>query len=191
MLLTADPTKAIKEPYQMVTVNYFATSVQKLYRIGTTGDWLNYNDQPIKVKQDETIYAKGIDQYGNETRVISTYTVNVVDALKLQAYDGNDATYVTEVSNQLMAVDSDMSEKNIIIKSQQNSSSWGGNGTIYVKFLDQNKTIISQYVKGTGTYSDTVLVPANTKWVSCSCITGYSVYHDVSPSYLYEIKVVY
>src|SRR5690606_23043472 len=81
MLLHAYPTKVIKTPYQMVTINYFPTSVQKLYKIGTTGEWLQYQDKEILVKQGETIYAKGVDQYGNETRIVSSYTMNVTNAI--------------------------------------------------------------------------------------------------------------
>jgi hypothetical protein len=68
MLLHADPTKNINQPYQMVTINYFATSFQRLYRIGTTGEWLNYADKPIKLNHGETIYAKGI-------RIAITYII--------------------------------------------------------------------------------------------------------------------
>ncbi|MDF2866377.1 MAG: hypothetical protein K0R72_1195 [Clostridia bacterium] len=143
MLLTADPTKAIKEPYQMVTVNYFPTSVQRLYRIGTTGDWLYYNDQAIKVNQGETIYTKGIDAYENETRKVSSYTSNVIDAILKEAYDGNDST--SEIRNNVdlyMQVDSSMGGKNIRFKGSVMYA------PISLTFLNENKTEISSISRG-------------------------------------------
>ncbi|MNP64311.1 hypothetical protein D3C76_1597950 [compost metagenome] len=92
MLLSADPEKSIRNPYQMISISYFTTSTQRLYKIGSTGEWLNYNDTPIKVEQGQIIYAKGIDKYGNETRITSSYTVNVSNALKNAAYDRNNDT---------------------------------------------------------------------------------------------------
>src|SRR5690606_27665756 len=34
MVLHIDPTKSVRNPYQMITINYHPTSEQKLYRIG-------------------------------------------------------------------------------------------------------------------------------------------------------------
>lgn len=54
---------------------------------------------PIRVNQGQTIYAKGIDQYGNETRIISSHVVHVTNALGPEAYDGNDGTYAYNFSS--------------------------------------------------------------------------------------------
>ncbi len=186
MLLHADPTKAIRTPYQMVTINYFPTSVQRLYRIGTTGDWKTYNDQPVKVNQGETIYAKGIDQYGNETRVISSYTANVTDALGTAAYDGSDSTYISVITDQYMLVDSSMEGKNIRIY-------WTAGYTgvaieSYIYYLDENKQVISSIsTDNKNGVSQVYKVPSKTVWIRVNLGVGSVVsYHGK----LYEITPI-
>ncbi len=102
----------------MVTINYFPTSVQRLYKIGGTGEWLSYKDQPVKVNQGQTIYAKGIDQHGNETRVISQHIASVGDAIGAAAYDGDNNTYhiINEKQTHYINIDSSMQGKNVKIK---------------------------------------------------------------------------
>jgi len=58
-------------------------------------EWLNYQDLPIWVDQRQTIYRKGIDQYWNETQIVSSYTYYVADAVGPLAYDGNSSTYAS------------------------------------------------------------------------------------------------
>jgi hypothetical protein len=178
MVLSADPTRDVREPYQMVTVNYFPTSVQRLYRIGATGDWLNYNDQPIKILQGQTIYTKGIDQSGIETRIVSSYTATMNDALGAAAYDKNDSTYISGGNNQLMAVDSNMIGKKMRIKWYSYSWQW----TISFSFLNESKQVINTYSKTGGTFDEIYTVPDNTKWIS---VTSSSANY----TYLYEIGI--
>ena len=178
MLLTADTTKVIRNSYQMIAIDYFPTSVQRLYRIGTTGVWLNYQDQPIKVNQDQTIYTKGIDQYGNETRIISSYTVNIVDALKKDAFDNSDASYVTDVTNQYIQVDSNMQGKNIRVRWYSYSTSY----VMYIRFLDENRQVISSVNRSGGTFDDIYAIPTNTKWIR------YEGYTANAYTRLYEIQ---
>jgi len=188
MLLTLDPAKAIKTPYQMLSISYFGTSVQRLYRIGTTGDWLNYQDKSIKVNQGETIYSKGIDQYGNETRIISSYTASILDALQGEIYDGNDATLLTAVTNKLMQVDSSMQGKNIRIY-------WTGTKTIVssswvqvnstMSFLNSNKQVISSVVyNGTAFISSIYAIPNGTSFIKIDL--GQSPY--TTPGRIAEIQ---
>jgi hypothetical protein len=164
MLLTADPTKAIKNPYQNVNIAYSSGSIQKLYRIGTTGEWLNYSSNPIGVNLGETIYAKGIDQYGVETRIISSYTVTMPDALKKEAYDGNESTYTTELGTKNIEIDSSMQGKSVRIKSGPTLNI--GN-VINTKFLDSNKNIITTY--SSSALTDRIYqIPSNAKWINFS-----------------------
>jgi len=158
MLLTLDPAMAIRNPYQMVTVSYFVTSVQRLYRIGTSGNWLNYSDQPIKVDQGLTIYAKGIDKYGNETRIISSLTANVPDAIYNPAYDGNDTSYIALVTNRYMEVDSGMQGKNIRVRWYADSASY----PVILRFLNASNQIITSVTRTSGTANDVYTVPVNT-----------------------------
>ena len=181
MLLHADPTKIIRTPYQMIKINYFPTSVQRLYRIGTTGDWMTYLDQPIKVNQGQILYAKGIDQYGNETRIISSYTANVSDSLGMAAYDGNDSTYVKQI-NVYMKVDPSMEGKMIRVK-------WCGsigNSTYYsyIRFLDENKKEISNISAYNKTIQDkNYTVPVNTRWIKVDVAQegSYGALYEITP----------
>jgi hypothetical protein len=173
MSLNADKAKAINKPYKMVSINYSQISVQKLYRVGTTGDWLNYQDEAIWVNQGETIYAKGIDQYGNETRIISSYTANVTDALPAIVYDGNITTGVRTLTNAYMRVDSSMIGKNIRV----NWRNYVYSG-LRLKFLDINKNLISQF-SSTAT-EQIILVPAGTYWISATSNSDY--FYEIQPA---------
>ncbi len=183
MLLHADPTKQIKQPYQMITINYFPTSVQRLYRIGTEGEWLSYTDQPVWVNQGQTIYARGIDQYGNETRIVSSYKSQVADGLDTPTYDGNNTTGITNHTNKYMKVDPSMHGKQIIVRLGHSYSS--GSIASTFRFLDKNKTEISKVVVSSisGTFERTYTIPAGTVWIKYESIR-YSSYK----TYLYEIK---
>jgi hypothetical protein len=185
MLLHEDYTKRITDPYQMITLTYFPTSIQRLYRIGTSGNWLNYADQPVRVNQGQTIYAKGIDKYGNDTRIISSYTSSMPDAIKKEAFDGDVSTYVYNVSGQYMSVDASMQGKNVRIKAYD-----GINGvSVVINFLNESKAVISSLVIGnpsgtTITYDNIYKIPLNTKWITYSGATSSNT------SRLYEIQPV-
>ncbi|MDF2866496.1 MAG: hypothetical protein K0R72_1314, partial [Clostridia bacterium] len=179
ILVTADPTKSIKEPYQNVTIGYFSTSVQRLYRIGTTGNWLNYNDQPVKVNHGQTIYAKGIDQYGNETRIVSSYTVNVLDAVKKESFDNNDATGMPGSGTYYIDVDTSVVGSKIRVKWY--SQAYSNGFPVYLRFMDQNNQQISFVTRNYGNFDDIYTIPANTKRIKYESTS--------SANYLYEIQV--
>ncbi|MDF2866325.1 MAG: hypothetical protein K0R72_1143, partial [Clostridia bacterium] len=109
---------------------------------------------------------KGIDQYGNQTRIISSYTSNVTNAIKKEAYDGNNSTSITNVTGQYMQVDSSMYGKNIKVRWADYVGS--GSGSSKLVFLDNSMQAISsvncQYT-GTGTRDDIFTVPVNTRWI--------------------------
>ena len=74
-----------------VTISYDSTATQKLYKIDN-GNWQTYNNQPIVVNYNQTIYAKSV--YANANESINTYLVPVDDTvLTPEAYDGNPSTY--------------------------------------------------------------------------------------------------
>ncbi len=176
MLLHADPTKAIKEPYQMVSIDFFPTSVERLYKIGEQGEWINYTDQAIKVKHGETIYAKGRDKYGYETRTIASYTSAVNDAITKEAYDGDLNTYMQK-SNSFMEVDSSMVGKSIYVKFKDNY------GT-YIKFLNSNKQLISEDYTYTGgaTREHILEIPIGTKYINYVINRTTSMLYEIAPS---------
>jgi hypothetical protein len=178
-------SKGVIEPYQLVNIEYFSTSVQRLYKIGESGVWLNYIDQLVKVKQGEIIYAKGIDKYGNETRIISSYTANISDALRQEAYDGNYDTYdVGSATGKYMNVDSSMWGKQVRIK-WFDGTSYNANNLI---FLNSQGTEISRLVSPNVTTTDTTYtIPTNT--VRIKMITTSASY-AATHFYLYEIEPV-
>ncbi|MNV65872.1 hypothetical protein D3C71_1585940 [compost metagenome] len=86
--------------------------MQKLYKIGINGEWLNYNNQPVKLNQGQTIYAKGIDKFGNETRIIPSYTAYIPDSVSKEAFDNNDMTYdFKKAGNYYISIDSSIWRK--------------------------------------------------------------------------------
>ena len=97
--------------YDLVKITYATTSVQRLYKIND-GEWKTYTGGNIRLETGETIYAKGIDKNGEETRVITSYTSTLPsDALGAAAYDGNNSTYVNTRSAGSMYMEIDESMK--------------------------------------------------------------------------------
>ncbi len=82
----------INDGYNYILINYFKTSMKKLYKIDD-GEWQEYKDKKIKLNIGETIYAKGIDKNGKETPIPEYKSVLAIDALGKEAYDGNNSTY--------------------------------------------------------------------------------------------------
>ena len=109
----------VEQPYSDVTIGYFNTSVQKLYKIDN-GDWKKYNGN-IKLKLGETVYAKGVDLYGVDTPISQYTSVINPDAVETSAYDKNSSTkyalswYASGVKEKYMAVDSTMVGKKISV----------------------------------------------------------------------------
>lgn len=182
MLLTYNQADAIREPYQNITISYYPTSVQRLYRIGTTGDWLNYSDQPIRVNNGQTIYAKGIDQYGVETRITSSYSVNMADALSKEAYDMNTSTLVTtsymgEVLTKYMDIDQSMQENQVKLICSADSNS-GRYAAVILYFMDSNNQDISSVYK-TNSFNGLITIPTNAKKIRFVLQASYYTYGEV------------
>ena len=114
--LTEDGVRAA---YSEININYATTSIQKLYKIDD-GDWTEYKEETIALESGQTIYAKGIDKNGEETRVISSYTaIEPADAIGSNAYDGEDATAATIGNRAKGYIDID-------------ESAWGKDVRIYI-----------------------------------------------------------
>lgn len=80
------------KPYNLVNIEYFSTSLKKLYKIDEQ-EWKEYNGETIEVEEGKTIYAKGIDKYNKETP-ISAYTSKISDnTVDFNAYDGKESTF--------------------------------------------------------------------------------------------------
>ena len=181
-LLHAEVDKQIKEPYEMVSINYFPTSVQRLYKIGD-GKWIDYKDEAVWVNQGETIYAKGIDKFGNETRIISSYTANVSNALAKEAFDGDENTgdEYTKEGSKYVYVDETMQGRNIRIKIYENYSA-------DVEFYSMTGQKISEFhINDNDNYAteNIVAIPEGTKKIGIkSLAAGESIFKTI----VYEIQ---
>ena len=133
----------ISPGYQMISINYFPTSMKKYYKIND-GEWISYNNEKIKVVLDSTIYAKGVDKNDNETYVAS-YVSSISDALEYAAFDGNEETYSQMYLKQssgsitkYLMVDESMRGKDIIISRSRSS-----HASITATFLDNKDNELS------------------------------------------------
>ena len=110
----------VEAGYNTVTLEYFPTSVQKLYKIDND-DWKAYQGETIRLEIGQIIYAKGIDKNGNETRTVSSYTSSLPNnALGAEAYDGNTSTYANLKDNdnttKILKIDANMQGRKITIR---------------------------------------------------------------------------
>jgi hypothetical protein len=163
MLVHADLNKAIMTPYQMVSIKYYETSVQRLYSVDAGVTWLDYKDQPIKVNIGSTIYAKGIDINGTQTRIIPSLTASVADAITSAGYDNNYTTnyYTVGITAKLMSIDSSVWGKKVRIKLTGGITEGSNDVTKYLRFYDSAGNILST-ISFVTSYDSTVTVPVNT-----------------------------
>lgn len=187
MLLHADVNQCIKAPYQMVSINYFPTSIKRLYQIGsTTGEWLEYKDEAIKVNQGKTIYAKGIDKYGNDTRIISSHIVNVTDALGANAYDGKDNTYERNYNgHKKIMVDSSLWGKKIRLKviTKSRASTTTNCWSYIIQYNDKGKELLNTLYRASTNIDTLYTIKSGTKYISFYTGDDAGSYIDV-----YDIK---
>ena len=124
----------IEAGYNFVTVGYFQTSVQRLYRINS-GEWKSYQDKGIRLEIGDKLETKGINKYGVETG-ISTYTaVLPSDALGPEAYDGNIST---TVENGYLNISKELWNKKISIVDIESQYSY----RIGIEFLDSSDKVL-------------------------------------------------
>ena len=198
MLLHADANKCIREPYQIVSISYFPTSVERLYRINelqddgtfTEGEWKNYADKAIWVNVGDKIEAKGIDKYGNETRIVSSYTSSVSDALGKAAFDGKEDTYVKNTSgSRKIYVDSSLWGKKINLKGITMYNE-GNNLVNKINFYNENGTVLNgsitytSYSTETDNLNTNIPIPEGTKYIdfwSGSDTSRYIQINELSP----------
>jgi hypothetical protein len=189
MLLHADSAKAIKTPYQMVTISYFPTSVKRLYSVDGGTTWLDYNDKAIWLNQGATIYAKGIDKDGNQTRVISSYTANVSNALTSSSVDGNEGTYSYYYSPSgtgVIYLDSSIYGKQIRLHTYSANPYSNGGFYVYLNFADSTGKVLSSINLGDQkvTFNSAITVPQN------ASIIYFTNSGNNESIYIYEIEVM-
>ena len=174
----------VEKSYAKATIKYFPTSIQCLYKIGEE-EWREYNGETIRLEIGETIYAKGIDESGNETNSISSYTATIpADAIGSAAYDGDDATYVSyralSSSNPIkrkMNIDSATYEKQVRLK-------FNARRYTYIYFILQDETkqeICNTANANSGSVNKFYTIPNNAKelWIesrSGALVNGVTFY---------------
>ena len=105
----------IETPCTKVDVEYFETSVKRLYKIND-GEWKEYKGT-IRLNIGETIYCKGIDENNGETIISSYSSTYKDDTLQPKAYDNDKTSYeaITHGNTRVISVDSSMWGKNVLI----------------------------------------------------------------------------
>ena len=167
----------IENGYSTVTINYFYTSVQRLYSFDGI-NWQNYQDKPIRVEVGQTIYAKGVDKYGNDTILTPTYTAALrSDAVPPAGYDKNYSVGY-RVTNTYMTINSNMQEQNIRIRM---TSHWNG-GIVVVRFLDANGVALSANTYNTyNTFYATLKVPSGAQKLYINMNTINATIYEIEP----------
>ena len=153
----------VEQGYNEVTISYFPTSVQRLYRIND-GEWKEYEDKAIRLELNDKIEAKGIDKFGNDTNIANYVGVLPDDALKVEAYDGNNSTYqlLPIVNyNEYFEISKELIGSKIRVKAYL-PMKYG------LKFYNSDKEEISSLVYNPGNPTNmevTVEIPEGTKYV--------------------------
>lgn len=167
----------IIEKDNLITINYFQTSVQKLYSLDNGETWLQYN-QPIELELTKVIKAKGIDKYGIETD-ISNYTSAIKsDSLDSIAYDNDTSTSITLGQNvkKYLEVDPSMIGKTITI------DSYAPNYYTGIEYYSDSSTLITSGILNDRWRATTsITIPENTTIIAFKG-AGQN-------TYIYEISV--
>ena len=141
----------IENGYNEVTIDYFSTSVQRLYRINGQ-QWKNYMDKTIQLKIGDKLEAKGIDKNGVDSNVVSYDSILPDDALGKEAYDNDDQTYVDigHSKHNIMNISNELQGKAFYINILRNT---GNYDYIYLYLYDNNGKILNA-IKWSRDYSD-------------------------------------
>ena len=176
----------VEKGYCTATISYDNTSIQKLYKIDN-GQWQTYPNKAIRIEIGQTLYVKGIDKKGNETRTIPTYTATLPsDALGLEAYDENDSTsvYIKNGENKIIQVDKSIWEKSAGLTLISNNA--GAGYLNRIEALDESGNVLNSYnVSMTYTWNNKEFsIPQNTKYLKFTA----SSYDRRFNFYIYEIR---
>ena len=176
----------IKSMYNLVSLDYFQTSIQRLYRING-GEWQEYTDK-VRLEIGDKLEAKGIDKYGIETSFL-TQQFQYGNALGLEAYDGDENTYVEAINataNKYINVSKELWNQKIYVKM---SGALAGNITLNADliFIKEDGTEISKIQSGRGALSGEYQIPTGTSKIKIqlsyfSDQYGKARIYEISPS---------
>ena len=170
----------VSQGYSEVTIDYFQTSVKRLYRINE-GEWKEYQNKKIRLELGDKIESKGIDKYGVETNISSYSSVLPSDALGPEAYDGNTSTSISSSSSSTSTTSYylDVSPEVIGSKIVVNYIiRWGTTnnvtytGKMSLVFMNDNNVIASYSLSGSKS-SEQLEIPENTTKIRITMQSGY------------------
>lgn len=155
-------SEGIQKAYNVIkNISYFDTSEKKKYSLDDGKTWLDYNNEEIRLNIGDKIIAKGIDEYGGDSRTKTYTAVLPSDAIGEKAYDGDESTYYEE--NKSFAYSYVELDNSIIgkkVKVIQNQESF----EIYI--CNENKEVINKIYKyGWGNSTTVVEIPEGAKYI--------------------------
>ena len=179
--------RGVKNGYNEVTIEYFLTSEQKLYKIND-GDWKEYEGKTIKLLENDKIEAKGIDRNGNETET-KIYTAELpADALASNAYDEDEETYVYgQLVSYYLDISSEMNGKSLSFIGSAINQEYFPESITFIT-LDENSKQLStqQFSKTPVKYKGIIDIPSQAVKLKIEFGRGRNRDTTTSPI-LYEI----
>ncbi len=163
----------VNKGYDNITIDYFNTSVQKLYKIND-GEWQSYQNKKVKLNTGETIYVKGIDKNDVETAIASYTSSLPKDALGENAYDGNTSTRADK-NTQYIMIDSSMYGKDIAMQI------WLGNSYEIIIYDKDNNKLTSKWLKGSYSLDNSVMSVPNGAYKLQIPGTNYIEIYEIEP----------
>ena len=175
----------VEHGYNNIYINYFNTSIKKLYKIDD-GGWKEYNNQIINLKIGETVYVKGIDKNGIETTISNYKSILATDALPPEAYDKDESTLITMNKNKgskILFVDNSMQNKEINIE----IGIIYDNSSLVFNYYDMNDKLISSTTVAKRGLSTTVnlkstIIPLGTNKIVIEALNRDINIKEISPA---------
>lgn len=168
----------MKEGYNLIDISFNKISVKKLYKIND-GEWLEYTG-PIRLEIGQTVYAKGIDKYGNDSTIVSYICTLPANTIPYNWYDGDDSTN-THTSQNLVYFDISNELRNKYFRMRFDNR-FGG-PTIH--YYDKDGVEISNTKPSTNDYThiDKFLIPQDTSriainWTGQFVISLYEIVYS-------------
>ena len=178
----------VDQGYTMVSISYFSTSVQKLYKIDNESTWHTYNNTPVRLELGQTLYAKGIDAYDTETE-ITHHTATLIDgALKVNAYDGSTSSADSFSKNETRKILIDSSMQGKLIEFDMKVMAMYAHHPKIDAYRADNTFIETLFTITDSTYDDTykVTLPSDVAYIKFITTSGeyYSAMdiYEIGPS---------
>ena len=151
--------KGIKNLTSKINIDYFSSSIRKMYKIDD-GEWEDYNGE-ITIDVGKKVYAKGIDENNKETRIISSCLTSLAnDALETKCYNDNVNDYGCAGTTQYLLVDKSMYNKKIIVSVGASANAFG-DARIYSIDSSGSRNDMVGKIDSRGGKEITITIPEN------------------------------